>query len=142
MKPAVKLLLVVFAVTMPYMAFVMYSASRYPSGHWPTWMLDTLLVWFTVNFLIVLGAAKKLRRDVSNRQESGAVPANSNFGSKSAVPQAAVLVLCWTGVFVYGLVQVFEHKVTLQRAIPAGLFLLFFIGLFGRGLYKTLSAKA
>jgi hypothetical protein len=47
------------------------------------------------------------------------------------------LVVIWSGFFVYGAIKTLRGKIPLERAIPAGALLLFFIALFGWSLYRS-----
>jgi hypothetical protein len=44
-------------------------------------------------------------------------------------------------IFIMGVKGTMEGKYVLGRAIPAGAFLLFFIGIFGWSIYRTFKAK-
>lgn len=46
------------------------------------------------------------------------------------------LLIVWSVLFFYGIWDTIKRNVPLNRAIPAGAFLLFFIGLFGYSLYR------
>jgi hypothetical protein len=52
------------------------------------------------------------------------------------------LVSVWIGLFLYGVKETIEGKITPRRAIPAGAFLLFFIGIFGWSLYRSWAKKS
>ena len=47
------------------------------------------------------------------------------------------LVIFWSALLVYGAVKVLQGAIPLQRAMPAGAALLFFIGLFGWSIYRS-----
>ena len=135
MNPRVKLVILLVALMIPYMSFFLYFAMRYPSGQLPEWLTNTALIWFSANFTITLVAARAWLR----KTESAAVssPAAQNLGSKRrAIWRGSALVVWWSGLFLYGVVQTVEGKFPLRRAIPAGLFLLVFMVLFSTLIYK------
>jgi hypothetical protein len=51
------------------------------------------------------------------------------------------LVLVWSVLFLIGVKGTIEGKYALSRVIPAGAFLLFFIGIFGWNIYRTFQGK-
>jgi hypothetical protein len=52
------------------------------------------------------------------------------------------LVLVWSVLFLIGVKGTIQGKYVLGRAIPAGAFLLFYIGLFGWSIYRSSKRKA
>jgi hypothetical protein len=51
------------------------------------------------------------------------------------------LVILWNVMFLYGVKEIVEGKLSLNSALPAGAFLLFFIAIFAMGLYRTWQAS-
>jgi hypothetical protein len=125
-----------FALMVPYLGFVTYWALRFPSGHWPAWLTNTIGLWFTANFLILLLVARRIFRGQVVEQEKARRAAAI---SKSI---SWYLVILWSLFFLYGTVETIKGKLPLDRAVPAGVFLLFFIGIFGWSLYRTSRRKA
>lgn len=131
------------ALTIPYIAFVVYFSFRFPKNHWPVWVTDVLLVWFIANFvaiyLMVRRMAKKqppqnVKTPMQLRKASAGVWILRAFGS--------YLVLVWGVLFLYGVKGTVRGEYPLSRAIPAGAFLLSFILLFGWAIYRSFRPKA
>jgi hypothetical protein len=130
MAPRFKLALLIFALQVPYLAFAIYFGLQFPRGQAPVWYTDTLLAWFGTNFLIAVFAGKRLlRTSVVQSDETGSIRVAS---SKAA----ARLIIVWVALFLYGAKATVQGKIPLARAVPAGAFLLFFIGMFAWGAYR------
>src|SRR5580704_667070 len=54
---------------------------------------------------------------------------------EKSVRTSTRLVIFWSLLFLYGVKETLQGKFPLSRAIPAGVFLLVFIGIFGWGIY-------
>jgi hypothetical protein len=134
-RPAI-FLGIALALMAPYLGFVMYYSLRFPLNQWPTWFTDTIAVWFIANFLLLMLLAKRIFR--------GQVVEPQKAHRASAIAQivGSYLLIVWSLFFLYGARETVQGKVPLNRAIPAGAFLLFFIGLFGWGLYRARRGKA
>ena len=133
-RPAI-FLGVAFVLMAPYLGFVMYFSQRFPSNQWPTWFTNTILVWVIANFLLLMLLAKKIFK--------GQVVQPQKARRASAIVQIVVsyLLIVWSVFFLYGVKETIQGKFPLNRAIPAGAFLLFFIGIFGWSLYRTRHGK-
>jgi hypothetical protein len=132
-----------FALTVPFFAFVLYFAMRLPQNHWPTWFTNTILVWFVTNFLILGFLAPRLLK-----RQAVEAPQSALLASAKAKPTmwimrfvGSYLVLLWSVFFLIGVKEIVEGKYPLGRAIPAGAFLLFFIGIFGWSVYRSFSRR-
>jgi hypothetical protein len=129
-KPKYKFLLLILALQLPYFGFVGYFATQFPSNHVPAWYADTLLVWFTANFLIALLLRKRIfRGQVVDAEKARAAVATSATVSNR-------LIIFWILFLLYGVIETARGKIPLNRAIPAGAFLLLFIGIFGWSAYR------
>ena len=53
---------ITFAVIAPFVAFVMYCSFHFPQEQWPRWAVNTIVIWFVANFLIVALVARKIFR--------------------------------------------------------------------------------
>jgi hypothetical protein len=144
MNPRSRVLILVgaaFALMVPYIAFVLYFSLRFPPNDWPTWFTNVLGVWFIANFgalyLIVRRMAKKRPPDekspIQSRKASAGVWIVRAVGS--------YLVIQWSIFFLYGVKGTIQGQYPLNRAIPAGTFLLFFIVLFGWAIYRSFRPK-
>ena len=147
MKPKIRSMVFVgtaFALMLPYLAFVMYFSLRLPQNHWPSWFTNTLLIWFIANFLALTLLARRLFRKTKTAEPQHAL--RSSAKTKPAVwvmrIVASYLVLVWSVLFFIGLKGTIQGKYLPSRAIPAGAFLLFFIGLFGWSVYRSFQRKA
>lgn len=128
---------ITFALMAPYMGFVVYFALRFPPNHLPSWFINTIAFWFIANFLLVSLLAKKLFR----RQQIDPRPLAEQNRAKTVLIIVRIvgsyLVIVWTGFFLYGVKETAQGKLPLSRAIPAGAFLLFFIGIFSWGILRS-----
>lgn len=132
-----------FALTIPYIAFAVYFSLKFPLNHWPVWFTNILLAWFLANFVVVYLIARRMAKKqlpatgkskIQSRKTTAGVWIFRIFGS--------YLVLVWSVLFLYGVKGTVQEKYPLVRAIPAGAFLLFFILLFGWGIYRSFRPKA
>jgi hypothetical protein len=132
-----------FALMIPYLAFVMYFSTRFPQGNWPSWYTNTILVWFVANFLALTLLVRRISKKQGQVEPQGAkrLPAKAKLAVWFTRIFASYLVLVWIGFFLYGLKGTIEGKYPLSRALPAGAFLLFFIGLFGWSVYRSFPKK-
>jgi hypothetical protein len=126
------LLLVLFTAILvtPYIGFATYCLCHYPSGAWPLWTTYLILVWFIANMVIGALAAKKMYRGVTI-DLTQTKPVSTKLGNMSIR-----LVIFWSLLFLYGLKETVQGKYPLDSAVPAGMFLLLFIGIFGWYAYR------
>jgi hypothetical protein len=61
---------------------------------------------------------------------------------EKSVRKSTRLVIFWSVLFLYGVKETIQGKIPLSRAIPAGVFLLVFIGVFGWGVYSAKREKS
>ena len=137
MKPrfrAIVLVAVAFLLMAPYLGFVMYHSQRFPSNHWPLWFTNTILIWFVANFLVLMLVTRLMGRMVPSQVRDAE---RASVVWQNVVRYATRLVIFWVGLFLYGSIQTIRGKFPIERAIPAGCFLLFFIGVFGWGVYRA-----
>jgi hypothetical protein len=128
------------ALIVPYLGFTIYYSLQFPSGHGPSWFTNTILIWFTANFLIGTFLFPRLMRRIFSNQVVD--PEKSRVFLQNVVRYSTRLVILWVGLFLYGLIETIRGKVPIERAIPAGIFLLFFIGFTGWGLYRAKRATS
>jgi uncharacterized membrane protein len=114
---------------LPYMAVVMYCSFRtleHPAPAWfPYFGLSYMLG--TISLVVVFG-----------RKISGSAKwASTNPAQQQGLRLwAGYLILIWSGLFLWGAYQTIEGKLAWRRALPLGAFLVAFIALFSRLLYK------
>jgi hypothetical protein len=136
-KPKTKILTLLFALILPYMAVVMYFALRIQDHPLPTWFPYFGLSYILGTILLVTAFSKIIHRNV---------PPQSSEKARPAVrwmlrAWAGYLVVIWSGAFVWGLYETVMGRMAWQRAIPAGAFLLAFIAIFSRALYGDFKRK-
>jgi hypothetical protein len=95
-----------------------------------------MAVWFLANFLLLMLLAKRIFRGQVGE------PQMAQRASSIAKIVGSYLLIVWSLLFLYGAKETVQGKLPLNRAIPAGAFLLFFIGSFGWGLYRARRGKA
>lgn len=127
-----------FVLMGPYFGFILYYSRRFPPNHMPSWFTNTMAVWFIANFLALM-LLVRLRRRLFKNQPIDAEKARA-FAEK-AQRTSVRLVIFWCLLFLYGAVLTARGKLPLEWAIPAGAFLLFFIGLFGWSVYRAKGAR-
>jgi hypothetical protein len=128
----------VFVLMAPYFGFVLYYSRRFPSNQWPSWFTNTIAVWFIANFLAFMLLMQLARRLFKSQPVD---PEKAMAFAEKAQRTSVRLVVFWILLFLYGTVQTARGKFPLERAIPAGAFLLFFIGLFGWSIYRVKGAR-
>lgn len=127
-----------FVLMAPYLGFVIYYSQRFPPNHWPSWFTNIILVWFIVNFVTLMLLMRLTRRLF----KTGVVEIEkARVYGERALRTSTRLVIFWSLLFLYGVVQTARGKFPLERAIPAGAFLLFFIVLFAWSIYRSKRAR-
>ena len=125
----------VFVLMAPYLGFVVYYSQRFPSNQWPAWFTNTIGVWFIANFVIIVLLVKRISKgQVVDEEKARSVVQKS-------VRTNTRLVIFWCLLFLYGVKETIQGKIALSRAIPAGVFLLVFIAIFGWGVYSAKREK-
>ena len=97
-----------------------------------------MAVWFSANFLPLMLLVRLSRRLFKN-QPIDAEKARALV--EKAQRTSVRLVIFWSLLLLYGAVLTARGKLPLERAIPAGAFLLFFIGLSGWSVYRANGAR-
>ena len=69
-------------------------------------------------------------------------PKKARRASVIAQIVVAYLLIVSSSLFIYGVKEFIQGQIPLNRAVPAGAFSLFFIGIFGWSLYKARSGNA
>ena len=137
MNPRIKFLLLIFGLTLPYLAFALHFMMQYPSNHQPEWLVNTLAIWFCSNFVIAMIASKHIFRGTKTPAAPPApLPPEKRLPVQIAMWFSTYLVIVWTGLFIYGIFEVVSGEAELRRALLAGGMLLFFIVIFGRSILK------
>jgi hypothetical protein len=133
-----------FAVTLPYVAFVVYFSFRLHQNNWPGWFINTLLLWFVANVIVMALVAKRIfkKQDTAEPDSTPQPSAKTKLAVWLVRIVTSWLVLYWSFLFIVGVKDTIQGKYALSRAVPAGAFLLFFIGLFGWSAYRSFRGKA
>jgi hypothetical protein len=130
------------ALTIPYIAFAMYFSIKFPPNRWPVWFGNVLLVWFMANFAVVFLVARRMTKmQAQESATSPAQPRKNSVGIWILRIIGSYLVLVWSVLFFHGVRGTVRGEYPLVRAIPAGAFLLFFILMFGWGIYRSFRPK-
>jgi hypothetical protein len=139
MTPRRKIAFLMYGLILAYIALVMYfifPRSGHPEPVLPSWFPYFGLSYIFGSIVLVVF----LSRRVSSNAAQGA----------SATPQSApswarawviYLIAIWSGLLIYGAYGTLKGDFPMQRAIPAGAFLLAFIGLFSWFLYRDTLAR-
>jgi len=136
------LVLAAVTLTTPYVAFAVYFSTRFPPNQWPMWFTNVLSVWFLANFVVLFLIGRRLSKKQRPASEIESMPSRKAsvrvwilriFGS--------YLVLAWSVFFLLCVNGTIRGEYPLNRAIPAGAFLLFFISMFSWGLYRSFRPK-
>lgn len=133
-RPAI-LIGISFVLMAPYLGFVTYYSQRFPPNQWPAWFTNTISVWFIANFLIIFMLIKRIFRGQAVDAEK------ARSAAEKSVRTSTRLVIFWSLLFLYGVKETIQGKIPLSRAIPAGIFLLVFIAIFGWGVYRAKREK-
>lgn len=131
------------ALTIPYIAFAVYFSLKFPPNHWPAWFTNVLLVWFLANFVVVYLIGRRMAK--KDRLVNATHPTESRKATVGVWILRVIgsyLVILWSTLFVYGVRGTVRGEYPFVRAIPAGALLLFFILLFGWGIYRSFRPKA
>jgi hypothetical protein len=127
----------VLVLMAPYLSFAMYCAHRFPSEQWPRWATNLIGIWFIANFIVLILLYKVIFRrqaQVVGRKTVRLVVAITRIF-------VSYLLIVWSVLFLYGIQYAIKTHLPLNRAVPAGAFLLFFIGLFGYSLYRDVRSR-
>jgi hypothetical protein len=126
------------ALTLPYLAFVLYFSLKLPKNHWPVWFTDLLLGWFVANIAALSLVARKLSKKYPPPPEK---PPKSPIRLWILRAVCSYLVILWCVFLINGVKGSIRGEYQLDRAIPAGAFLLFFIVVFALVVYRSFRPK-
>jgi hypothetical protein len=139
MTPKKKFVFLVFATVSPYAALVMYFAfpRQNHAGQIPEWLPYFGLSYMLAAMIVGAIVSRRVFRDAPKLPETK----TQSVLARVAELWALYLVLVWSGLFIYGVRDVIIGVLPLRRAIPAGAFLLAFIGLFSWSLFRSYGAR-
>jgi hypothetical protein len=131
MTPKNKIFALVFSLILPYTAIVVFFASRLPRQPLPGWLPYFGACYI---FAIILLASVMGQRIARNAPQQNSPKSQATSGWVRG--RVIGLIGFWSLMFLYGAYRTFNGDFPLERAIPAGVILLAFIGLFARLLYQ------
>jgi hypothetical protein len=133
-QPKNKIRALIFSLVIPYLALVMYFALRVQEHPLPTWFPYFGMSYLLVSIILVTVVSRRIARGTQPQTAVQSRPA-VRVALRAWV---GYLVVVWCGVFLWGAVETLKGRLEWQRALPAGAFLLAFIGLFARWLYTDI----
>ena len=132
-----KIRVLIFGLVLPYMALVMYFALRIQEHPLPAWFPYFGLLYLLGTMILVM---------VLGRRFSCPAPQQPIKKPRPVLQWAmrgwvGYLVVVWSVLFIWGAYETATGSLAWQRSIPAGAFLLAFIGLFSRFLYVDMKRR-
>jgi hypothetical protein len=132
MSRKVKTLLLLMAFMVPYIAILVPTVLSYHGGLIPTWI--PLTGGFYMLFTLV--TVTLFSQHLAKKQNGGAAVQPDPQTAASAKSLAMRLIGLWSLFFLYGAAKVWSGAIPLDRAIPAGILLMSFIGAFSWFAYR------
>jgi hypothetical protein len=114
----------------PYFALVLYFVLRIQDHPVPTRFPYFGLTYLSSNIDLVT----LVNREIARREQPKAAQSRPALRVMLRA-WAAYLIAVWCGLIHWGTIETVKGKLEWQRALPAGLFLLIFMGLFARLVY-------
>ena len=121
----------IFALTIPYFAVVLALVWRDARHPFPSWFPLVAGCYLFIGVFVVSMVGVRL-----SRSQSAPKTEQSQLLARRMRARGLSLVIVWGSFFVYGAYRTWEGDFPLERAIPAGVLLLLFIGLFSWLLYR------
>jgi len=123
MTPALKRVILLYALILPGFSLMMFAFSRYPSNSVPVWIPIGwgFYMLATITFMTLFG---------QRIFKSPSAPTKPPIGQASATLRAVWLIAVWSVLFLYGAFKFAKGEFPAERAIPSGALLLAFILLF------------
>jgi len=116
---------------LPYFCLVTYFVLRIQEHPLPTWFPYFALCYLLGSMILVVAFSRKIARG----EQSQSLQKSQAARRSMLRTWAGYLIAVWAVLFLYGAYQTVMGRLEWQRTLPAGAFLLAFIGLFGRLLY-------
>jgi hypothetical protein len=126
-----KIRALIFGLVLPYFAVVMYFVLRIQEHPLPAWFPYFGMSYLLGSIILVTVVSRRIARGAQPQTAVQLRPA-LRIALRA---YAGYLIAVWCGLFLWGTVETMKGKLEWQRALPAGAFLLAFIGLFARWLY-------
>jgi hypothetical protein len=139
MTPRRKILFLMCGLILLYMALVVYFVfprSGHPEPMLPSWFPYFGLSYIFGSIVLVVFLSRRISRNAAQE-------ASTKAQSDPSLARAWVmyLIAIWSGLFIYGVYGTLKGDFPVERAIPAGAFLLAFIGLFSWLLYRDTQTR-
>jgi hypothetical protein len=115
MNARTKFILLIFALTIPYLAFVMYYAMQFPSNHVPEWFANTAAIWFCSIFIVAMIASKRIFGGAKSPAIPPPLPSEKRLFVQIAMWVSTYLVVVWIGFFIYGILEVARGEVPVSE---------------------------
>jgi hypothetical protein len=125
MNPRQRFFILFLILWAPAMTVMMFLILRYPPNNVPVWIP---VGWGFYMLATIVLVALFGRRIVKAPLSPAAQPDQQN--TTSAMGGAVMLIVVWTGFFLYGTFKFVRGEIPVERAIPAGSLLVAFILVF------------
>ena len=134
MTPALKRVILFYAITLPGFSLMMFAFSRYPSNGVPAWIPIGwgFYMLATITFMTLFG---------QRLFKSPSAPAKPPDGQVTATARAVWLIAVWSVLFLYGAFKFAQGELPAERAIPSGALLLAFILLFAWLMRRDMKSR-
>jgi len=136
-KRKAKILVLIYGLTLPYVALVLYFALRLHDHPLPTWFPYFGLSYMLASMLVVVVVSRNNRH--TTPPEKAARPVSGWRWVLRA--WMGYLVVLWSGFFLWGAYLALKGRLEWQRSLLAGAFLLAFIALFSWALCKDFTRQ-
>jgi hypothetical protein len=131
MTPRKKMVSLIFALIVPYFAVVAVLVLRDPGHPFPSWFALAAGCYLFISVFVVSMAGLRL-----SRGQSGPKTEQSQLMARRMRSRGLSLIVVWSAFLLYGAYRTWQGDFPLERAIPAGVLLVLFIGLFSWLLYR------
>ena len=115
----------ILVLGLPYFGVILYVSLKYPQNAWPDWTRLGLPLWF-FSIILIPGIVSW----ILSRSEKPVDSEKSRAALKKTATYSMRLVILWSLLFLYGLLQVVRGKIPFKTALISGLGLSVFIVLF------------
>jgi hypothetical protein len=125
-KPKTKILILLAAFVIPYMALVTYIVGQNRNPPFPPWF-----PYFGLSYLLggsILFAV--LRQRIARKAPPGSLSKLKPSMKRKLLAWVGYLVVVWSALLLWGIYETIMGEYPWQRTLPAGAFLLAFIVLF------------
>ncbi len=139
MTPRRKIAFLMYGLILAYMALLIYFVfprSGHPEPVLPSWFPYFGLSYIFGSIVLVVFLSRRVSSNAA--QGVSTTPRSTPWRARA---WATYLIAIWSGLFIYGAYRTLKGDFPMERAIPAGAFLLAFIGLFSWSLCRDIQAR-